>query len=88
MATNRQTIRAVYQDGVLRPLEPLDLPDNAKVEVTVDPQGVVKRLDELFSRIHQRNRAIPLLEIEEKIDRVIREVRRERKGRGGRSRRA
>jgi ribonuclease HI len=29
----RQTIRAVYHDGVLRPLEPLDLPDATEVEL-------------------------------------------------------
>jgi hypothetical protein len=31
----KKTIRAVYQDGVLRPLKPLDLPDGTSVEFTV-----------------------------------------------------
>jgi predicted DNA-binding antitoxin AbrB/MazE fold protein len=80
MSDHRQTIRALYKDGVLRPLEPLDLPDNTRVEVTVDPQGVLKRLDDLFARIHERNRDISLDEIERDVDRVIREIRAERRG--------
>lgn len=31
-----QTITAVYKDGILRPLTPLQLPENAKVKVTVE----------------------------------------------------
>lgn len=31
----RKTVRAVYQDGVLKPLEPLDIPDSTEVEVTL-----------------------------------------------------
>jgi ribonuclease HI len=33
-APEGKTIRAVYQDGVLKPLEPLDLPDGAEVNLT------------------------------------------------------
>jgi len=88
MASKRQTIRALYKDGVLRPLEPLDLPDDTKVEVTVDPEGVLKRLDELFARVHARNLDIPLEEIERDIDQAIREVRAENRGGGGPSRRS
>ncbi|OYT24144.1 MAG: hypothetical protein CCU27_05640, partial [Nitrospira sp. UW-LDO-02] len=32
----RQTIKARYHDGVLQPLEPLALNDDAEVQVTVD----------------------------------------------------
>jgi predicted DNA-binding antitoxin AbrB/MazE fold protein len=32
----RQTIKARYHDGVLQPLEPLVLTDNAEVQVTVE----------------------------------------------------
>ncbi len=32
----RQTIKARYHDGVLQPLEPLALADNAEVQVTVE----------------------------------------------------
>jgi len=79
MASKPQTIRALYKDGVLRPLEPLDLPDDTSVEVTVDPEGMVKRFDELVKSIHDRNRGIPLEEVERDVDLAIREVREEEK---------
>jgi predicted DNA-binding antitoxin AbrB/MazE fold protein len=31
------TIRARYQNGVLKPLEPLDLPENQVVEIHIEP---------------------------------------------------
>ena len=37
----RQTIKARYHDGVLQPLEPLALTDNAEVQVTVEITAVV-----------------------------------------------
>jgi predicted DNA-binding antitoxin AbrB/MazE fold protein len=33
--TMTRTVEAVYQNGVLRPLEPLNLPENERVTVTV-----------------------------------------------------
>ena len=32
---NQQTITAIYQNGVLRPLDSLDLPENSEVELNV-----------------------------------------------------
>ncbi len=37
-STMRQTIKARYHDGVLQPLEPLVLTDDAEVQVTVDTE--------------------------------------------------
>jgi predicted DNA-binding antitoxin AbrB/MazE fold protein len=37
----RQTIKARYHDGVLQPLEPLALADDAEVQVTVDTEMAV-----------------------------------------------
>jgi predicted DNA-binding antitoxin AbrB/MazE fold protein len=37
----RQTIKARYHDGVLQPLEPLALADEAEVQVTVDTEVAV-----------------------------------------------
>lgn len=31
---------AIYENGVLRPLQPLELPDQSRVEVTVRPAAV------------------------------------------------
>lgn len=41
----RQTIKARYHDGVLQPLEPLALMDNAEVQVTVETAMTVSAED-------------------------------------------
>jgi len=49
-----QTITAIYANGVLRPVTPLDLPEQAQVEIEVKQVATpeAERLDER-SRIHQ-----------------------------------
>ena len=37
-ATGTRRIRAIYQDGVLKPLEALELPDGVEVEITLRPK--------------------------------------------------
>ena len=32
-----QTVTAIYENGVLRPLDPLDLPERAKVPISIKP---------------------------------------------------
>jgi predicted DNA-binding antitoxin AbrB/MazE fold protein len=41
----RQTIKARYHDGVLQPLEPLTLADDAEVQVTVETATPVSAED-------------------------------------------
>jgi predicted DNA-binding antitoxin AbrB/MazE fold protein len=48
----RQTIKARYHDGVLQPLEPLALADEAEVQVTVDTTSAVST-DEILRRAAQ-----------------------------------
>jgi predicted DNA-binding antitoxin AbrB/MazE fold protein len=48
----RQTIKARYHDGVLQPLEPLALTDEAEVQATVDTTAVVSA-DEILRRAVQ-----------------------------------
>lgn len=48
----RQTIKARYHHGVLQPLEPLALADEAEVQVTVDTTAVVST-DEILQRAAQ-----------------------------------
>jgi predicted DNA-binding antitoxin AbrB/MazE fold protein len=45
----RQTIKARYHDGVLQPLEPLALADDAEVQVTVDTE-LALGADEILRR--------------------------------------
>ncbi|QPD02616.1 MAG: hypothetical protein Nkreftii_000390 [Candidatus Nitrospira kreftii] len=48
----RQTIKARYHDGVLLPLEPLALADEAEVQVTVDTTASVSA-DEILRQAAQ-----------------------------------
>lgn len=51
----RQVIKARYHDGVLEPLEPLALTDDAEVQVTVETESAVS-VDELLqhaARVYQ-----------------------------------
>lgn len=41
----RQTIKARYHDGVLQPLEPLTLANDAEVQVTVETETAVSAED-------------------------------------------
>ena len=43
-----QTIMAVYEHGLLRPLEPLILPENHKVRIQIVPEPVVDKGDEII----------------------------------------
>ena len=48
----RQTIKARYHDGVLEPLEPLALTDEAEVQVTVETTAAVSA-EEILQRATQ-----------------------------------
>lgn len=41
----RQTIKARYHDGILQPLEPLELANDAEVQVTVETTALVSAED-------------------------------------------
>ena len=75
MADSQQTVRALYKDGALHPLDPLDLPDNYVVEVTVAPEGAKETLDALLKRVQSRFKDIAPVEIERDIIETIREAR-------------
>lgn len=42
-----QHIDAIYENGVLKPLEPLALPDQTHVKITVDAEQETKESDKL-----------------------------------------
>ena len=51
----RQTIKARYHNGVLKPLEPLALPDEAEVQLTIDTaaSATVDEILERAGRVYQ-----------------------------------
>lgn len=68
-----RVIRAIFEKGVLRPLEPLDLPERSEVELTIQPPDqFAKELRELLARIHAKTRCFSGDEIEADITAVSR----------------
>lgn len=57
-------IDAIYDNGVLRPLVPLALPDQSRVKLTVEPQALPELADNLA-----RQKAA-LLELWQEIDKL------------------
>ena len=54
-----QTITATFEDGVLKPTQPLNLPDHSQVRITIEPleEGVQEKLAALenlwrISKVH------------------------------------
>jgi predicted DNA-binding antitoxin AbrB/MazE fold protein len=45
-----KTIEAIYEDGVLTPLEPLELPERQRVRVTVEPVATITQDDRAAAR--------------------------------------
>lgn len=43
-----QSIMAVYEHGLLRPLEPLSLPESLKVRIQIVPEPAVDKADEVI----------------------------------------
>lgn len=74
----RQSVKARYQDGVLQPLDDLDLPEGATVRITVQEAAWDERMDALLQRIRERIGQVDPDEIEAEITRASEEVRAER----------
>ena len=70
-------IRAIFENGVLRPLEPLDLPDRSEVELAIQaPHHWAKEFREFLARIHAKTRRFSNDEIEADITAASRESQR------------
>ena len=44
----QQSIIAVYEDGILRPLEPLSLPEKQRVRIRIDLEKQIDSIDDVF----------------------------------------
>lgn len=71
-----RVIRAIFENGVLRPLEPLDLPDRSEVELAIQaPDHWAKEFRGLLDRVHAKTRQFSGEEIEADITAASREPR-------------
>jgi predicted DNA-binding antitoxin AbrB/MazE fold protein len=70
-----KTITAIYENGVLKPTEKLDLPEHAQVEILLTDVSAWRReLDALLARIHQKTASYAPEEIERDITEASRQA--------------
>jgi predicted DNA-binding antitoxin AbrB/MazE fold protein len=71
-----QTFQAVFEKGVLRPLEPLRLKEKSRVTVTLCEESKWRNdFDRLMRKMSQRTRSIPQKEIEAEVSQARAEVK-------------
>ncbi len=71
-----EPIEAIYQNGVLRPLKPIDLKEDEKVEIIITSRSRwASEFKKLLDTVHERTKEFPPEEIETDISRAYREVR-------------
>lgn len=67
-------IRAIFENGILRPLETLDLPERSQVELAIQaPDHWASEFTELLARIHAKTLRFSSEEIEADITTASRE---------------
>ena len=69
------TVLGRYEGGAIHPLEPIDVPEGATVEVTIVTEGWSKRMRALLDRMDERTRDLAPEDIEAEISRASEEVR-------------
>lgn len=75
-----ETFRAVYENGVLRPLQPLRLKEQSHVLVTLYPERQWRyQFERLLRRMKTRTKAIPQEVIEAEVTRARAEVKAKRR---------
>ncbi len=75
-----ETFRAVYENGVLRPLQPLRLKEQSHVLVTLYPEPQWRNeFERLLHRMKARTKAIPQKVIEAEVTRARAEVKAKRR---------
>jgi predicted DNA-binding antitoxin AbrB/MazE fold protein len=75
-----ETFRAVFENGVLRPLQPLRLKEKSRVLVTVYRESRWRNeFERLVRRMKARTKAVPQEVIEAEVTQAVAEVRTKRR---------
>lgn len=75
-----ETFRAVYENGVLRPLQPLRLKEQSRVLVTLYPEPEWRNaFERLLRATKARTKAVPQEAIEAEVTRARTEVKAKRR---------
>jgi predicted DNA-binding antitoxin AbrB/MazE fold protein len=77
---HEQSITAVYEKGVLRPLQRLRLKEQSRVLITLYPERKWRsEFDRLRRRMKARTKAVPQSEVEREISQARAEVKAQRR---------
>jgi predicted DNA-binding antitoxin AbrB/MazE fold protein len=77
-----KTIEAIYEDGVLKPLQKLQLKEHEKVEIQIlSSDEWQKRFKRVIEKIHRKTAPFPPQEVDSDIAQAVKESRDERRGR-------
>ena len=76
-----KVVNAVFENGVLKPLQKIDLKEHEQVELKIlSHDDWQKRFDVILRKIHARSSQYPSAEIESDIAHAVREAREEKRG--------
>jgi len=77
-----KVIDAIYENGVFKPLEKVDIKEHEKVEIKiVSRDDWQQRFDRIIGKIHKKSSQFSAEEIEADIAGAIKEVREAKRGR-------
>ncbi len=80
----QKTIEAVFENGVFKPLEEVDIKEHERVEIRIlSKDEWQRRFNSLIEKIHKKTTQYPSEEIESDIAQAIKEVREEKRGHKG-----
>ena len=75
-----QTFRAIFQNGVLRPLKPIRLKEKSHVLITLHRESEWRdEFEGLLRRMRLRTKAVPQQVVEEQVTRARAEVKARRR---------
>ena len=77
-----KVIDAIYENGVFKPLEKVDIKEHEKVEIKIVSRDDWQlRFDQIIGKIHKKSSQFSPEEIEADIAETIKEVREAKRGR-------
>lgn len=76
-----KTIEAIFEDGVFKPLQKIDIKEHERVEIKVlSKDEWQRRFNRLIEKIHKKTAQYTTEEIETDIAQAVKEVREEKRG--------
>lgn len=75
-----ETFQAIFENGVLRPLQPLRLREKSRVTISLFPEAKWRSdFERLLRNMRARTRAVPQRDVEAEVSRARVEVRAKRR---------